>query len=248
MILSPDNELLTKAAAIIDDVNELYVAELEMNNDMDDIYSLADMLQERCDAAELGIEWAVYDDPRDNPDDWMSGMASYVLNIPFLQIILWEQNLVGKWGPKTFKEIALKAISHETIHFAQYDRMGGHLLDNLESGYQKAMRLTSETKDKHLYMKLYLSDPHELMAYGHDLATEIKFTDDPEDALRNPEKYIDDLPVYNQYRLVWPRDAKPLRKLMSYAARYFEADISLPLGSYNKYETTINDKRTESTE
>ena len=69
-------------------------------------------------------------------------------------------------------------------------------------------------------MRSYLRDPHELMAYGHDLAQEINRTSDPQKALRNPEAFRDELPVYNQFRNVWPPNAKPLQRLLSYTARY----------------------------
>jgi hypothetical protein len=42
----------------------------------------------------------------------------------------------------------------------------------------------------------------------------------PEDALRNPEKYRNELPSYDKHRAIFPPNAKPLQKLLSYAAGY----------------------------
>ena len=72
-------------------------------------------------------------------------------------------------------------------------------------------------------MRSYLRHPHELMAYAHDLAGEMKETDNPEEALRNPEKYKTELPVYNRFREIFPPNAKQLRQLLKYTADYFKA-------------------------
>jgi hypothetical protein len=69
---------------------------------------------------------------------------------------------------------------------------------------------------------MYLRDPHELMAYAHDLADEMKSnTDDPAAALRNPEKYREQLPVYDRFRNSFPKDSKQIKQLMKYTADYY---------------------------
>ena len=70
-------------------------------------------------------------------------------------------------------------------------------------------------------MRMYLRDPHELMAYGHDLADEIRDTDAPEETIRNPEKFINELPVYQRFRNIFPKDSKQIKQLMKYTANYF---------------------------
>lgn len=220
-IITPDNVMVSKVSDIIDEVNDLYLAELKMNHDIDDIHALAEMLNKRMKKAKLPIEWLVYDEMRDDPNEWISAMASATKNSNTLDVILWETNLEGKWGPKTFKEIVLKMLEHETIHFNQYERIGYDRLNLIQSGHQKGTKLKAKTGKDRDWMRMYLRDPHELMAYGHDLSEEIKYTDDPEKALRNPEAFLDDLPVYQQFRKIFPPNAKPLQKLLSYAARYY---------------------------
>jgi hypothetical protein len=58
------------------------------------------------------------------------------------------------------------------------------------------------------------------MAHGHDLAQEILASSNPEEALRNPEKYRDELPAYDKHRQIFPPNAKPLQRLLSYASGY----------------------------
>jgi len=221
-IITPDNVIVSKVSDIIDEVNDLYVAELKMNHDIDDIHALAEMLNTRMKKAKLPIEWLVYDDVRIDSNEWFSAMASATPTENHLDVILWETNLEGKWGPATFKEMVLKMIGHETIHFEQFRRVGLDRLFEIESGHQKGTKLKTKTGKDRDWMRLYLRDPHELMAYGHDLSEELKLASDPEKALRNPEAFIDELPAYGQYRRIFPVDAKPLQKMLSYAARYYE--------------------------
>jgi hypothetical protein len=216
-ILSPDHELIAKVAAIVDDVNELYSKELEMNNDVDDIYSLADMLNERCNG--LSITWEVDDDPRGDPNEWISAMAGTSAKGNVLYVYLWEQNIAQKWGPKTFKELVLGMLGHETIRFHQYEKIGLDNISKVKSGHQKGAGLGGAE-----YMRCYLSDPHELMAYGFDLAADIKASDKPDKSLRSPEAHREELPVYNQYRRFFEKDSKEMKRLLSYAARYQLAD------------------------
>jgi hypothetical protein len=219
-VLSPDYGMVNKLSAIIDEVNIEYAEELAMNHDIDDAYALGEMLNKRTRKAKLPINWLVYDDEREDPSEWMTAMASATESSCSLEVILWETNLEGKWGPKTFKEIALKMLCHETIHFNQYNTIGLENLEKLQSGHEKGTKLKAKTGKHRDWMRLYLRDPHELMAFGHDLYEEIKLTSDPDKALRNPEAFIKELPVYNQYRNIFPSNAKPLQKLLSYTARY----------------------------
>lgn len=218
-ILSPDYDMIAKVEAIVDEVNVWYSDELKLNNDRDDIHSLADMLNKKCKKAKLAIEWEVEDDEREHPEEWFSAMAGVSSKGCQLWVILWERNLDGKWGPKTFKERVLGMLGHETIHFAQYEKIGRDNISNITSGHQKGLQL-AKTGDNQTYMREYLSDPHELMAYGHDLAYDIKLFGNP-DALRSPSKYIEELPVYNQYRRFFDADSEQIKRLLSYAARYY---------------------------
>ena len=219
-ILSPDYELISKVEIIIDAVNAEYSKELEMNNDIDDIESLAEMLNDRCEKAGLPIEWDAEDEAREHPEEWMSAMAGFKGTSGHLWVILWERNLQGKWGPITFKERVLQMLGHETIHLNQYAQIGFDKLMTLESGHQKGLKLQGPAGSTENYMRLYLADPHELMAYGHDLAYDLKIINNPS-ALRSPEAFIEELPVYQQYRRFFDVDSKQIKQLLSYAARYY---------------------------
>ena len=65
------------------------------------------------------------------------------------------------------------------------------------------------------------AEMHELMAYGSDLASEIKDTDNPEQVLRNPEAHKDDLPSYARYRQVFEPNSKEIKQLLKYTADYY---------------------------
>ena len=219
-ILEPDHKMVDTMSDILDEVNMEYSNYLKQNHDIDDIDVLAELLNAKTKQAGLPIEWLVYDDERQNPDEWISAMAFSGKGGDNLSVILWNTNLEDKWGPETFKEMVLQMLSHETIHFNQYGKIGRDRLSNIQTGHQKGTKLKAKTGKERDWQRSYLRDPHELMAYGHDLSQEIKRTSDPQKALRNPEAFIDDLPVYNQFRKIFPPNAKPLQKLLSYAARY----------------------------
>jgi hypothetical protein len=224
-ILHPDHNMVAIVTDIINSVNIDYSAFLAMNNDIDDIQMLAEMLNERTkeEGLHIQIEWFVDDAKRSNPAEWISAMAGVAGKTCFLDVILWESNLQGAWGPSTFIEMVLKMLEHETIHFNQYDKIGLDRLNLIHSGHQKGTVLKEKTGNDRDWMRCYLRDPHELMAYGHDLSEEIKLSSNPELALRNPEAFIEELPVYGQYRNIFPSNAKPLQKLLSYAAGYSQA-------------------------
>ena len=60
------------------------------------------------------------------------------------------------------------------------------------------------------------------MAYAHDLADEMRNVDNPEEALRNPEKYIKELPSYQRFRGIFPVNSKQIKQLLKYTADYFK--------------------------
>jgi len=222
-ILSPDYDMLNEISEILDEVNADYSNYLDHNHDIDDIDFLAELLNEKTQFTGLPIRWVNQDNNRANPNEWISASASTGPDGNSIAVILWHNNLENKWGPQTFKELVLKMLSHETIHFEQYNRIGLNQILGIESGSQKGQKLKAKTGKDRDYQRSYLRDSHELMAYGHDLSEEIKLSTNPEKALRNPEAFIEELPVYNQYRKIFPINAKPLKKLLSYAARYTNA-------------------------
>lgn len=219
-ILTPDYDLVADIEKIVDEVNDDYSNYLKHNDDYDNIDFLAELLNEKSVDVDMDIEWKARDDIRENKGEWISAAAERTLNANYLIVYLWSDNLEGSWGPKTFKEIILGMLCHETIHFEQFERIDPIKFLFLESGHQKGIKLKAKTGKERDWHRLYLRDPHELMAYGHDLSEDIKRTSNPAAALRNPEAFIDELPVYGMFRNIWPSDAKPMKKLLSYTARY----------------------------
>ncbi len=80
------------------------------------------------------------------------------------------------------------------------------------------------------------------MAHGHDLAQEILASSNPEDALRNPEKYREELPAYDKHRQIFPPNAKPLQRLLSYASGYVNESRGLLMKTYKDYITETEEK------
>ena len=138
-----------------------------------------------------------------------------------MQVYLFTKNLEGKYGPKTFKQLVMRMLAHETIHWNQYAKIGMDRVNKIKSGHQKGTELANKTGDPKDWMREYLRDPHELMAYGSDLASEIKDTDKPEQVLRNPEAHKNDLPSYSRYRQVFEPNSKEIKQLLKYTADYY---------------------------
>lgn len=221
--VEPDQDFLYQLEEIIDDSIEEYQEFLEENNDVDDIDELEAILNSN-NVDELPIEFITDHGKRKDPNEWISAVADWTEKEgKFVTVYLHATNLEGAYGPKTFKNILMRTLGHETIHWNQYDKMGASVLNTYKSGYQKGVIKKNAGGNDRDLMRSYLRDPHELMAYAHDLAGEMKETDNPEEALRNPEKYKAELPVYNRFREIFPPNATQLRQLLKYTADYFKA-------------------------
>ena len=216
--LPPDHEYLALIGEILDEASAEYAEFLKGNNDQDDVEELADILQSYSDAEELNLDWHVGETGR-KAVDWYIQSAQVHGNGD-MDIILDPDSIIGNWGPKSFKDSVLKTLAHETIHLAQRDRMGAEKYNTLPSGYMLGLKKAKKSGKEQDMIRTYFRDPQELMAHGHDLAQEIMASSNPEDALRNPEKYRNELPSYDKHRAIFPPNAKPLQKLLSYAAGY----------------------------
>lgn len=219
--IQPDNNFINQVEEIIDDSVDEYVEFLQDNNDKDDIDELVEILNSN-NVDELPIEFDVNHSPRKDPDEWISAAADWSpTEGKSMSIVLHAKNLEGVWGPETFKKVVMRMIAHETIHWNQYDKIDPNVLDKHKSGYMKGVEKKNSGGTDRDLMRMYLRDPHELMAYAHDLADEMHDTDNPSDALRNPEKYRKELSVYDRFRNSFPKDAKQIKQLMKYTASYF---------------------------
>ena len=222
--ISPDNDFLGQVEEIIDDSLTEYQEFLKQNNDVDDIDELEEILNSN-NYDDLPIDFITDHNPRKDPNEWISAAADWTPDEgKSVRVFLHAKNLETAYGPITFKNLLMQMLAHETIHWGQYDRMGGDVLDGYKSGYMKGVaKKQAGGTDKDL-MRMYLRDPHELMAYASDLAHEITDnTDNPQVTLRNPEKFAYALPAYQRYRESFPSCSKQIRQLLKYTANYFVA-------------------------
>jgi len=222
--VSPDVEFMNQVEDILDASIEEYAEYLEDNNDEDDIFELEEILNSNNDN-DLPIEFIASDQERKDPNEWISAMAGIDKKGPFMEVYLFSKNLEGRYGPKTFKQIVMRMLAHETIHWNQYKKIGLDKIDTIKSGHQKGQEKMAKTGDPKDWLRDYLADPHELMAYASDLASEIKDLDNPEQVLRNPEAHIQDLPSYQRYREVFEPNSKEMRQLLKYTADYYNSSI-----------------------
>jgi len=218
--VEPDKEFMSQAEEILDDSISEYQDYLDDNGDVDDINELEEILNSN-NHDDLPIEFFATDQDRKDPNEWISAEAGVENGERFMQVYLFTKNLQGKYGPKTFKQLVMRMLAHETIHWNQYSKIGLDKVGKIKSGHQKGTELANKTGNEQDWMREYLRDPHELMAYASDLASEIKDTDNPEQVLRNPEQYKNDLPSYARYRTVFEPNSKELKQLLKYTADYY---------------------------
>ena len=218
--VEPDKYFMSQVEQIIDDSIEEYQQVLDSNGDVDDIDELEEILNQN-NYDNLPIEFIASDQERKDPNEWISAEAGIDEDGKFMQVYLFSKNLEGKYGPKTFKQLVMRMLAHETIHWNQYAKIGMDRVNKIKSGHQKGQELAKKTGNQMDWMREYLRDPHELMAYASDLASEIKDTDNPEQVLRNPEAYKNDLPSYARYRQVFEPNSKELKQLLKYTADYY---------------------------
>jgi len=218
--LQPDKKFLAEVSDILETACSEYQDFLDSNDDQDDLDELVDILQSHTDLYGLDITWFI-GSTNCYAVDWYI-QAAQVHGNGSMDIIIDPDSTIGYWGPKTFKSSVIKTIAHETIHLAQRDRMGAEKYNSLPSGYQLGLRLQKKTGKERDLIRTYLRDPHELMAHGHDLALEIKASSNPDQALRNPERFRNELPAYDKHRAIFPPNAKQLKRLLNYTARYIK--------------------------
>lgn len=216
--VSPDADYLKIVRDIVANASSDYAEFLDANDDQDDVDELVDILQSYTDSAGIPLTWHVGASGVPAVDWYIQ--AAIVHGDGAIEVVIDPDSTVGHWGPKSFAKSVIKTLSHETIHLGQRDRMGREKYASLPSGYQMGQRLKSRTGRERDAMRLYFRDPQELMAHGHDLAQEILDLPDPGTVLRNPEAHRKDLPTWDKHRQIFPADAKPMQRLLKYAAGY----------------------------
>lgn len=215
--VTPDAQFLQELGFGVDEALEEYAEFLNQNDDRDDFHELASLLEASVDE-DLRMQFVVNEGPRKS-EEWMyaeaiSGETEDGERVTDIIIYLNAQNMDGIYGPKTFKKILMRTVSHELVHKDQHSRIPD--LDKMSSGYQKA----ANAKTHREFMRKYLRDPAELMAYGETLAQEIADTEDPHATIRNPEAYMEYLPTYAKFRQVFPRGDRYIQRLLKYTSDY----------------------------
>lgn len=132
-----------------------------------------------------------------------------------IDVLLNSESIEDDWNSNIFIISVCSVLKHEFIHFEQYKRM--HPLSLLQpSGYTRSMK-TDGTID----MKIYLSDPQEIMAHASDMADEISRADDPNVAIRDPEGFLDFIPTWSKYRKAgFLRKDRVIKRLLKETTRY----------------------------
>jgi hypothetical protein len=224
--VQPDQDFMAKFSDAVDEALAEYQDFLQSNDDVDDIDELASYLD-----AELGdpdfddllnININVDHDVK-KTDWWMTAEAAGGETedgdrVYEIDINLNAKNMEGVYGPKTFKKIIMRLISHEMIHINQYQRVPD--LGDLVSGYQKS----AADGGRH-WETTYLRDPHELMAFADTLSQEMLDTDDPQAALRNPDAYRELLPTWARFRRIFTKDTPQIRALLKYTSQYLNKNF-----------------------
>ena len=134
--VEPDQDFLAQLEEIVDESIAEYQEFLEENNDVDDIDELEAILNSN-NVDELPIEFITDHAPRKDPNEWISAVADWdEKEGKTITIYLHAKNLEKVYGPKSFKNILMRMLGHETIHWNQYDKMGAKVLNNYKKWFQ----------------------------------------------------------------------------------------------------------------
>lgn len=217
-VLNPDQQFIDTVMPVIEDSIEEYLDTLD--SDDHDWNELEETLNSNLED-DYPVEFTIDPNPRRNPREIVSAGASWdEQSGTYFVIYLHTQNLATQFD-RLIPEIE-KKIAHETVHSAQYKRMGADKLKTHQSGHQKGVELSKRTGKERDWLRNYLRDPHEIQAYARDLAQEISQSDNPEQTLRNPEQYRSQLSTYDQMRTVFPKNTPQIRLLLKYTAQYLQ--------------------------
>lgn len=212
MIISYNTNIVNIVSEILNDIDPSCLPLEEM----------VKVLNNECD--NIPVNWEInYEVPDEDETEWISGIANYNGLFGSLTLIFNAYNF--EYDSDFFNYTILVMLCHETIHLSQYDKIGMDNLQKFKSGYQKGVDLFKKTGNENYLWREYYKDAHELMAYGHNLYYEILNSTNPNEALKSPEKYQDELLTYKSYRSVFPKNSKPIQKLLSYTYRYFQETV-----------------------
>lgn len=123
-----------------------------------------------------------------------------------------------------FKMVLQRTIRHEAVHMAQRDRMGPDMYANRYTGFQKSMKHFETNPQKG--MKIYLSDPQEIMAHAHDLYDEAMAIGSPMEVFRNIQNHLEYLPTLTKYleSAGFSLNDKVVKRLLKIAIGYIKQE------------------------
>lgn len=215
--LLPNRNVVRKSHKAITETNEQYQQFLDENNDDDNIIHLTDLLNINFNKQGLNIFWDVEEKEEDAIDWYIHSAITY--HSGEIVILLHPESIIGYWGPVSFMNVAMKTIEHESLHLQQKKKMGTKKWQTVKSGYQIGMQMFIKTQDRKQLMKIYLKDPQELQAHGHDLFREIELLG--LNTLANLEYHTEQLPTYKKYRSIFDADDKTMKRLLKYTFEFF---------------------------
>ena len=223
MILSYNKILVDKMGVVLKEVGDKYESFLYFNNNVDDIDLLCKFLQERSNGFLDVVDWEVdWHEPDGDSHEWFFASTEIVNGNDHVTFVLKGKNLERFWENEIFEYEVLGCFCHETIHLAQFAKCVDKL-DNFKSGFQKGVDEWERTGNENRLWEEYYSDPFEIMAFGHNLYLETINSSEPEEVLREPENFLDELPTYLTYRRVFEKGNKIIKRLLRYAYEYKEA-------------------------
>jgi len=231
-ILDSKHELIEKMNDILNHAISEYLKKITFIGKKDDgtVYKIFDDDPELLEiiltkySKNSPFSWSIAPEENKNPVDLYVHSAS-VYNNGNIHFNLDPITIENNWGPKTFKKIIMKILAHEVIHLIQQDRMGKEKYKTIPSGFMKGLKVAAKNKsnDFNIVAKYYLSDPQEIMAHAHDLALEIADLKNPDMVIRNPQKYINQLPTYHKYRTYgFNFNDNVIKKLLKYTSDYLQ--------------------------
>lgn len=222
--VEPDWDLINNILEAVDSASHMYQQHLDANNDEDDIEYLVELLNDEAEEYDVPVNYFVINQPNNNP---INGDAGIYDGEVLVQVYVNEAKMVGKWGPKWFRDLMTILLKHETIHLNQFKKIGHDKMANMKSGHQKGMELKAKGGSEEDWAKAYHDDKHEVMAYANDLADEIRdtaehFNKDRFDVLRGIRQWAHDLPTYAKYVKLFGADAPQVKLLLKYASGYLK--------------------------
>jgi len=230
--LLPKNEYLTQLAEVLERARTTYrkvqKQEAEEEPDYDssefDVDLWFNAIQFETNRMEAPFRWSLAGEDQGSKPVSLYLHSGHANDDGTVSFNLYSPHMEDGLNFDDFKMILLRFVEHEAVHMAQRDKMGAGTYANRFTGFQKAAPHFKENPKK--AMKIYLSDPQEIMAHARDLYNEINQADDPLAALREIDKYKANLPTWQKFmKAGFTKDDKVIKKLLKYVTGYLNNKV-----------------------